>query len=215
MAPVFESGSSLAAMAVLTEQGVASLSVAESRDSIRNSLRKGEADADAGAPAADGLLREESTGVALASAAGAAASGATTDVAPSTAGGEASKIATIDTAVGVVTASVPDPDPIPDAPDAPDAPVRRMLLVDDTPSILKVAGRLLKMNGFTVDTAENGAQSLHKAKAGYADGVYEFILSDLQVTTLIVRDFSSPVDKYSPVGGQFSWIVFVGVVSTA
>jgi hypothetical protein len=65
--------------------------------------------------------------------------------------------------------------------EAPDPPVRRMLLVDDTQSILKVAGRLLKMNGYTVDTAENGAQSLDKARAGYADGVYEFILSDLQV----------------------------------
>ena len=45
----------------------------------------------------------------------------------------------------------------------------RILVVDDSISILKVTSRLLKMNGHTVETASNGSIGLDMLKAGYKD----------------------------------------------
>ena len=76
---------------------------------------------------------------------------------------------------------------------------KKILLIDDTPSIIKVVGRLLTSNGHIVDTAINGHQGLEKLKRSYhtrdttsgaidssaGDNTpylgYDLVLSDLQV----------------------------------
>ena len=63
-------------------------------------------------------------------------------------------------------------------------PSLNILLTDDAPTILKVAGRLLRTNGHSVTTATNGSQSLEKLKAGYLNSELDVLLTDLQVTFL-------------------------------
>jgi hypothetical protein len=57
----------------------------------------------------------------------------------------------------------------------------KILLVDDTASILKVAGRLLRMNGHHVDTASNGSKGLEALKAAWETDGFDLELSDLQM----------------------------------
>ena len=82
---------------------------------------------------------------------------------------------------------------------SPDHHSKKILLVDDTPTIIKVVGRLLQSNGHVVDTAINGHQGLEKLKRSYllkdtttstidnSTGIntqyagYDLVLSDLQV----------------------------------
>lgn len=47
--------------------------------------------------------------------------------------------------------------------------IRRILVVDDTPSNVKVLRTLLTLNGYTVQTAENGQQALDRAAADPPD----------------------------------------------
>ena len=74
---------------------------------------------------------------------------------------------------------------------------KKVLLIDDTPMILKVVSRLLKANGHSVDTAVNGLQGFEKLKQGYLNssspsqtegggggGGYEFVLTDLQMPVM-------------------------------
>jgi PleD family two-component response regulator len=70
-------------------------------------------------------------------------------------------------------------------PTAPTVPPLRILLTDDTPSILKVVGRLLRSNGHTVETAVNGIKSLEMLKAAYEKGECDLLLTDLQVRVLL------------------------------
>jgi hypothetical protein len=75
-------------------------------------------------------------------------------------------------------------------PTAPTVPPLRILLTDDTPSILKVVGRLLRSNGHTVETAVNGSKSLEMLKAAYEKGECDLLLTDLQVRVLFTPNAS-------------------------
>ena len=90
-----------------------------------------------------------------------------------------------------------------------DTATKKELLIDDTPMILKVVGRLLKANGHSVDTAVNGLHGFEKLKQEYlksphtsldveeggrvgggggggegGGGGYDFVLSDLQMPVM-------------------------------
>jgi CheY-like chemotaxis protein len=61
---------------------------------------------------------------------------------------------------------------------------RRILLIDDSLSILKVVSRLLKLNGHTVDTASNGLLGLEKLKSTFESQEYDMVLTDLQMPVM-------------------------------
>ena len=61
----------------------------------------------------------------------------------------------------------------------PTLPPLRVLLTDDSASILRVTKRFLTSNGHTVETCENGNQSLERLKAGPDD--FDLLITDLQV----------------------------------
>ena len=63
-------------------------------------------------------------------------------------------------------------------------PLIKILLTDDTQTILKVAGRMLKTNGHPVETAVNGSQSLEKLKSSYVDSDIDVLLTDLQMPVM-------------------------------
>ena len=66
-------------------------------------------------------------------------------------------------------------------------PPLRILVVDDSPSIVKVAKRFLTEHGHTVDTAENGNEALAKLKQVRAGGnvsIYDMMLTDIQMPVL-------------------------------
>jgi DNA-binding NtrC family response regulator len=58
----------------------------------------------------------------------------------------------------------------------------RVLLTDDTMSVLKITGQMLKRAGHVVDVAENGSQSLNLLKQRYDSAeCFELLLTDLQM----------------------------------
>ena len=61
-------------------------------------------------------------------------------------------------------------------------PPLRILLTDDAVSILKVTKRFLEKHGHTVETAENGSQSLKRLKAGRED--LDLLITDLQMPVM-------------------------------
>jgi PleD family two-component response regulator len=63
-------------------------------------------------------------------------------------------------------------------------PKLRILLTDDSPSILKVTSRFLKMNGHEVTTAENGSEAL------------KLIDSDELIFDVLVTDLQMPVSEF-------------------
>ena len=68
-------------------------------------------------------------------------------------------------------------------------PPLRILVVDDSPSIVKVAKRFLTEHGHTVDTAENGSEALEKLKQVRAGGtgnvsIYDMMLTDIQMPVM-------------------------------
>jgi CheY-like chemotaxis protein len=56
------------------------------------------------------------------------------------------------------------------------------LLTDDSVSILKVTKRFLEKHGHTVETAENGNQSLKRLKANLDD--FDLMITDLQMPVM-------------------------------
>ena len=56
-----------------------------------------------------------------------------------------------------------------------------ILVIDDSPSILKVTSRLLKMNGHVVETAINGFVGLKMLKDAFETGQFDMVLTDLQM----------------------------------
>ena len=75
------------------------------------------------------------------------------------------------------------PVPMPQVADAaPWLPPLRILLTDDAASILKVTKRFLEKNGHTVETAENGNQSLERLKARRDD--FDLLITDLQMPVM-------------------------------
>ena len=68
-------------------------------------------------------------------------------------------------------------------------PPLRILVVDDSPSIVKVTKRFLIEHGHEVDTAENGSEALEKLKkmrSGGAGNVsfYDMMLTDIQMPVM-------------------------------
>ena len=59
-----------------------------------------------------------------------------------------------------------------------------ILLVDDSPSILRVVSRLLQMNGHIVKTASNGFIGLKILKDAYMSQEFDMILTDLQMPVM-------------------------------
>ena len=68
-------------------------------------------------------------------------------------------------------------------------PPLRILVVDDSPSIVKVTKRFLTEHGHVVDTAENGSEALEKLKKMRSDGTnnesfYDMMLTDIQMPVM-------------------------------
>jgi CheY-like chemotaxis protein len=79
------------------------------------------------------------------------------------------------------------PDAVPTSPTAvtqglQGLPPLRILLVDDAMSILKVTRRFLEKHGHTVETAENGNQSLELLKSTRDD--FDVLITDLQMPVM-------------------------------
>ena len=72
----------------------------------------------------------------------------------------------------------------------------RILVVDDSISILKVTSRLLKMNGHTVETASNGSIGLDMLKAGYEDRQFDMVLTDIQMPIMDGNEATVLFRKY-------------------
>jgi CheY-like chemotaxis protein len=71
----------------------------------------------------------------------------------------------------------------PRAPEAqPYLPPLRILLTDDSVSIVKVTKRFLEKHGHTVETAENGNQSLKRLKQNCDD--FDLMITDLQMPVM-------------------------------
>ena len=60
----------------------------------------------------------------------------------------------------------------------------RFLVVDDSPSILKVLGRALTSKKYLVETADNGSIGLNLLIEGYDDNRYDVVLMDLQMPVM-------------------------------
>jgi EAL domain-containing protein (putative c-di-GMP-specific phosphodiesterase class I) len=75
---------------------------------------------------------------------------------------------------------------------------RRILLVDDQPSVLRSIGRLLSLRGFTVETASNGAEAIQKV----AQGDFDVVISDIAMPEMdgisLLREIRAH-DLYVPV----------------
>ena len=87
----------------------------------------------------------------------------------------------------------------------------RILLVDDALTILKVTSKTLKMSGHSVETAENGLESLERMKKAYELGDIDVVLTDLQMpvmdgieSTSRYRQFEAGrmVDRLTDHGGK-------------
>eukprot|EP00596_Hydrurales_sp_CCMP1899_P003863 CAMPEP_0119052672 /NCGR_PEP_ID=MMETSP1177-20130426/73890_1 /TAXON_ID=2985 /ORGANISM="Ochromonas sp, Strain CCMP1899" /LENGTH=453 /DNA_ID=CAMNT_0007032313 /DNA_START=1381 /DNA_END=2742 /DNA_ORIENTATION=- len=68
--------------------------------------------------------------------------------------------------------------------DSEPVPQRRILLIDDSPSVLRVTSRFLLMNGHTVTTAPNGCAGLEILKASYAMQPFDLVMTDMQMPVM-------------------------------
>ena len=79
-------------------------------------------------------------------------------------------------------------------------PIKKVLVVDDSPTERYYLVDILKKNGFETDTAENGDEGMAKAKAGRPDLILMDVVmpgvNGFQVTRMLTRD---PVTKDIPV----------------
>jgi hypothetical protein len=60
-----------------------------------------------------------------------------------------------------------------------------ILLVDDSPTIIKVTSRCLRSKGHTVTSASNGSQGLDRLIEGYATKDFDVVLMDLQMPVMV------------------------------
>ena len=78
--------------------------------------------------------------------------------------------------------------------------IRNVLVVDDSPTERYHLVEILRKNGFTIDTAENGEEGVAKAKAGHPDLILMDVvmpgMNGFQVTRTLSRD---PATKDIPV----------------
>lgn len=70
--------------------------------------------------------------------------------------------------------------------------VKKILLVDDSPTELQIMGDFLAKNGYTVITAGNGEEAIDKAKAEHPDLILMDVImpgmNGYQATRTITRD---------------------------
>ena len=77
------------------------------------------------------------------------------------------------------TSTRPLPDVVVVPNESPKIPKLRILLTDDSASILKVTSRFLRMNGHEVTTAENGSQTIKQIN--YDELMFDVLVTDLQM----------------------------------
>lgn len=66
----------------------------------------------------------------------------------------------------------------------PSNPNLHVMLIDDSLTIIKVAGRSLRQHGYHVTTANNGSAGLDRLIQGYALDEFDFVLMDLQMPVM-------------------------------
>jgi signal transduction histidine kinase/ActR/RegA family two-component response regulator len=76
----------------------------------------------------------------------------------------------------------------------PDAGARRLLIVDDEPGIIDVLKEVLGSNGYTVETALNGAEAMQQLQTNR----YDLIISDLCMPQMDGQKFYKTVQETSP-----------------
>ena len=84
-------------------------------------------------------------------------------------------------------------------------PQRRVLLVDDEPSIIKVVGKRLQVAGYEVVTAVDGQDGLTKARLGKPD----VIILDLMLPKMSGMEVCAAL-KQDPAYQQIPIIIFTG-----
>jgi CheY-like chemotaxis protein len=70
---------------------------------------------------------------------------------------------------------------------------KRILLVDDTQTILKITSKILLSSGYEVETAENGSEALEKLKSAYDTHAFDLCITDLQMPVMGERSFLYPL----------------------
>src|SRR4051812_40008674 len=73
-------------------------------------------------------------------------------------------------------------------------PRANILLVDDEPAIRLTVGAILRMHGYTVDTADGGEQALERLAAAH----YDLVLTDLRMDKVSGMDVLAAVKKHLP-----------------
>lgn len=83
---------------------------------------------------------------------------------------------------------------------APETGVRRLLVVDDEPSIVEVLSETLRALGHDVDCASNGSIALDKIR----EGRYDAVISDLKMPGMSGQDLFGQVSRSDPaLAGRF------------
>jgi CheY-like chemotaxis protein len=75
---------------------------------------------------------------------------------------------------------------------------KRVLLIDDSPSVLRVTSRFLLMNGHTVVTAANGWQGLEILQETYGTKQFDLVITDMQMPGMsVIFQFNFRVHSFS------------------
>lgn len=90
-------------------------------------------------------------------------------------------------------------------PQVPNFHGKRVLLTEDNELNREIALEILQGTGFTVDTALNGAEAVHKVQAVYP-GSYDLVLMDIQMpvmdgyeATQAIREFERAAKRHTPI----------------
>ncbi|MCB9565316.1 MAG: PAS domain-containing protein [Kofleriaceae bacterium] len=106
---------------------------------------------------------------------------------------------TVDVYLPVISGDPPRTSPRDSAP--PPQPALRILLVDDLPPVRHALARLLRSEGHTVETAEDGVDALERLAAdAAAGGAFELVISDIAMPRLDGRGLARALaDAGNPV----------------
>jgi len=88
----------------------------------------------------------------------------------------------------------------------------RILVADDTPSILKMSSKMLQKQGHTISTAEDGAQALEDLIEGKGS-VYPFdvVLMDLQMPVMDGLESTARIRRFEEESRDSRKVVIIGV----